>query len=225
MPRNIYQSYKQTLAAGELASFNVYGSFLSVLTWADATDPSIIINRGQEMKIKPGMSLRIIPEQNQNDAAINANDATPGQGVDVMTFLQFRNNGASPVTLEFATSDGEIRDQRFSVSGSINTLDANSAAILGELQGPTAAGTDAADVTVGVSAVQVITSNAARHAFIIQADPTNTGKIHLGFTNAVTTTRKIVTLSAGASIMIDDYRGDIYAISDTAAQKVQASWY
>lgn len=97
--------------------------------------------------------------------------------------------------------------------------------ILAELQGISTAGNDAADATVGTSAVSALAANASRKACLIQADITNTGKIYLGFTNAVTTTRKVVALQAGQTFSVDDYRGDIYAISDVAGQKISASWW
>ena len=207
MPRNIYQSYKQTLAAGELASFNVYGSFLSVLTWADTTDPSIIINRGQEMKIKAGMSIKIIPDQNANMAAINANDATPGQGIDIMSFVQFRNNGASPVVLEFATSDGEIRDQRFTTQGSLQVIDVAASASLN-------AGKQTTNTTAALA-----NNTAGRVYCMIQSDPANTDKIYIGGSGVTSAgVNAGAQLSPGQSIVIDKFSGQIYTVAASGTQ-------
>lgn len=94
--------------------------------------------------------------------------------------------------------------------------------IAAELQGSTT-GTDTDDVAVGVTQVTALAANTARKSLCIQADPANTGKIFIGFTTAVATTKKIACLVPGASIMLDDFRGALYAISDTAAQKISAS--
>jgi len=98
--------------------------------------------------------------------------------------------------------------------------------IQAELQGPTAAGTFGNDATVGTTpVVSALAANANRHAFIIQADLTNTGTIYLGFDNTVSSTKKICSLTPGQSFLLDDYRGPVFAVASAAGQKISASEY
>jgi hypothetical protein len=85
-----------------------------------------------------------------------------------------------------------------------------------ELQGSTS-GTYGQD-TIGTSQAQVFASNSNRKAFLVQADPANSGKIYIGFDNTVATNKAIACLEAGQSLILDDYRGAIHAISDAAGQ-------
>ncbi len=92
-------------------------------------------------------------------------------------------------------------------------------AIRDELRGIATPGTFD-DVAVGVAAVSVIAANAARKGCVVQAKKSNTGLIYIGFANTVASTKALAELQAGMSIYFDDYRGDIFAISDAAAQVV-----
>ena len=91
--------------------------------------------------------------------------------------------------------------------------------ILNELQGPVS-GAAFNEVAVGITPVKVIASNVNRRAFTVQADSANADKIYVAFDNTVAVNKAAVVLSPGQSLMIDDYRGDVYCISGTAAQNV-----
>jgi hypothetical protein len=74
--------------------------------------------------------------------------------------------------------------------------------------------------TIGVSPVKVVPSNVLRCSACLQSKASNIGKIYVGFDNTVTTTKFAAELERGDSFGIDDYQGDIYAISDTASQYI-----
>jgi hypothetical protein len=108
----------------------------------------------------------------------------------------------------------EIIDNRSSISMAM--LD-----ILAELQGDIAPETIGTEKTVGTTpAVEVLAANADRKGAMVQAKDSNLGIIYIGLDNTVTTTKWVAQLSAGASLPIDDYRGPIFAIADTAAQRL-----
>ena len=91
--------------------------------------------------------------------------------------------------------------------------------VLAELQGDIAQENWSTEKTVGTtSAVQVLAANTARKGAMVQAKNSNTGVIYIGFDNTVSTTKWVAQLQAGMSWALDDYRGPIFAISDTAAQ-------
>lgn len=203
MARDFYRDFNFTLSAGQIIPVAAWGSYLTILDNNTAFDILVSIDGNAFQPIPAGVSVELPQDQSYAGFLI-------------------QNSSAGAMTVHFAISSGKIVDARFKTSATLNTSDAN---LLAELQGITTPGTFAADATVGVAAVSALASNAARKACLIQADATNTGKIFLGFDNTVTTVKKIITLSPGASFVVDDYRGDIYAISDTAAQKISASWW
>jgi len=93
-------------------------------------------------------------------------------------------------------------------------------AIRDELKGDTDEENWDTEKTVGTSAVQVLASNSDRKCLLVQAKSTNTGIIYIGFDNTVTSTKWVAELQAGQSLMIDDYRGEIYAIASADGQKL-----
>ncbi len=107
----------------------------------------------------------------------------------------------------------EVLDNRTALVSS--TLLTN---ILDQLKGGTAFQTWDTEKTVGLAEGIVIASNVLRKGAMIQAKSSNTGKIYIGFNNTVTSTKWVAELSPGMSFSIDDYQGDLYAISDTAGQ-------
>jgi len=117
----------------------------------------------------------------------------------------------------------EIIDNRSGMSASMQNIltELQSGVIASELQGIATAGTYDTQKTVGNSnVVTVLAANTARKGGIIQSKQANTGLIYLGFDNAVTTSKWFVELQPGQAYPIDDYRGPIFAISDTAGQLV-----
>lgn len=92
-------------------------------------------------------------------------------------------------------------------------------AVRDELKG-SSSGTDNTNATIGTSAVLVLAANTSRKAFMVSAPAANTGKIYIGFTSGLTTSKGIAELQPGMSLMLDDYQGTVYAISGTAAQSL-----
>lgn len=98
-------------------------------------------------------------------------------------------------------------------------VEAAVAAVEAELQGDTThQGFD--EVAVGLEAVPVVALNAARKGCSVQSHPTNGGLVYLGFDDTVGPTKYAAVLSGGDAYSWDNYRGVIYAESDTADQKV-----
>lgn len=88
-----------------------------------------------------------------------------------------------------------------------------------ELQGGTTL-TNPADISVSISAV--VLAAAARKACSFYADLANTDVIYLG-NASVSATRKMITLSPGDFISLDDYAGAISAIAGSGTQKLSVS--
>ena len=190
-----YQYFKRMIAAGEIIDINAFGSLITLLK-TDGTKNILISIAGQSFQELPaGISVKLLPGE-------------------FFTKLQFQNTEASPVTIEFTLATGNINDNR--ISASLQQVLEN---VRDELKG-SASGADNAKATVGVAAVVVLAANTSRKAFIVSAPAANTGKIYIGFTSGITTSKGIAELQAGMSLMLDDYQGTVYAISDTAAQSL-----
>ncbi len=125
--------------------------------------------------------------------------------------IDFMNPNAGSVTIEYIMSTGLVRS-----SPTIIALDE----ILAELRGGVSAGTYGPEKTVGVAQGEVLAANANRKAFNLQAKSTNSGKIYLGYSIAVSTTGWFAELQAGQACMLDDYRGPVFAIASEADQKL-----
>lgn len=106
-----------------------------------------------------------------------------------------------------------VVDNRSSISSAMND-------VVAELRGDITPETIGTEKTIGAAAAIVIAANADRKGCNVQAKSTNTGIIYVGFDNTVTSTKWVAELQAGQAFSIDDYRGDIYAISTAAGQLV-----
>jgi len=106
-----------------------------------------------------------------------------------------------------------VVDNRSAISLTMND-------VLRELQGDITPENWDTEKTVGTAAVSILAANANRKACTVQAKSTNTGRIYVGFANTVTSSKWVAELLPGMAFSVDDYRGDIYAISDIAAQLV-----
>lgn len=104
-----------------------------------------------------------------------------------------------------------------------NTLTASYLAnIQAELQGGSTL-TNAADVSVTTSAASVLAADSP-HAVSFFADLANTDVIYIG-NASVSATRKWIALRAGDFFSVDDYKGEVYAVSGSGTQKLSvASW-
>lgn len=74
------------------------------------------------------------------------------------------------------------------------------------------------NAAVGLAAVQIITTNAYRRSYEVQAGAGNVANIWIGYTNLTTSLNAIKVLAAGQSFWQHDYRGEIYAIAGAAGQ-------
>jgi hypothetical protein len=108
----------------------------------------------------------------------------------------------------------------FSVIDNRSAISQSMLDVLAELKGDTIPENWGTEKTVGTSAVQILASNANRHACTIQAKSTNTGIIYVGFDNTVTSTKWVAELQPGMSYSVDDYRGELQAIATAAGQLV-----
>lgn len=109
-------------------------------------------------------------------------------------------------------------DELFRIIDNRSQLSDTMQAILDELKGITAAGTQGSEITVGTSAVQVFAAGANRKGCSMQSKYTNSGIIYLGFENTVSSTIWWKQLMPGDDQAIDDYRGPVYAIASAAGQ-------
>lgn len=66
----------------------------------------------------------------------------------------------------------------------------------------------------------IIQTNRNRYGVVVSADKTNTGKVYIGFSRNVSSASFFICLSAGEWFSLDRFRGEIYAISDTASQNL-----
>jgi len=76
------------------------------------------------------------------------------------------------------------------------------------------------ETTIGTTASKILDTNTSRKQFSIQAHPTNTGNIYILYGASVSTTKYKAILQAGQFYCDDVYKGVVYAISDTANQKI-----
>jgi len=106
-----------------------------------------------------------------------------------------------------------VVDNRSAISLTMND-------VLAQLQGDITPENWDTEKTVGTAAVSILAANANRKACNVQAKSTNTGRIYVGFANTVTSSKWVAELLPGMAFSVDDYRGDIYAIADIAAQLV-----
>jgi len=106
-----------------------------------------------------------------------------------------------------------VVDNRSAISLTMND-------VLAQLQGDITPENWDTEKTVGTAAVSILAANANRKACTVQAKSTNTGRIYVGFANTVTSSKWVAELLPGMAFSVDDYRGDIYAIADIAAQLV-----
>lgn len=90
--------------------------------------------------------------------------------------------------------------------------------ILEQLQGDFNGSEYSAIVGTTVSAQPIVQKNAIRKGVIITADPDNAGITYIGFTRNVSAANFFFFLRAGDWFSIDDFRGEIYAVADTASQ-------
>jgi hypothetical protein len=192
----IYQFFRRTIAAGETSRISVFGNYLTLLSTTGSSNIRVSINGQSEQELPQGLSVELPADNN-------------------FKYLEFRNTEAAPVTIEITVSNGKVNDARASAN-----LTTGIEAVRDELKGDTVPENWGAEKIVGLAAVQIIALNANRKACIIQAKASNTDKIYIGFDNTVSTTKWVAELQAGQALVLDDYRGDLYAIANAAAQLV-----
>ena len=93
--------------------------------------------------------------------------------------------------------------------------------ILDQLKGQVTYENWGPEITVGnAEAILILAEDVHRKACNIQAKSTNDGKVYLGYSNMVTTTKWIAELQAGQSYSTSNFLGNIYGRADMAAQLV-----
>ncbi|KKN29776.1 hypothetical protein LCGC14_0840740 [marine sediment metagenome] len=182
-----------TLAAGERKRVDEVASFFMLISNTGTLRIKIAIDDDPLSDIPTGYEYRELKED------------------FFYKHIDFKNPNVGSITIEYIMSSGIVRS-----SPTIIALDE----ILAELRGEAVAGTDDTEKTIGVAQSTVLAVNTSRKAFNLQAKSTNSGKIYLGFTNAVTLTKWFAELQAGQACMLDDYRGPVFAIADAADQKL-----
>lgn len=188
----ILEPFEETIAAGGYRRIDFYARMLTILSNSAGDKISVGIGEKKPVLLKAGLQYEL------------------PQG-DTFKSLLIYNQAASETTVELILSDGIVHDNRLTISGSVFDN------LLNELQGDTTA-ENAGRSTVGVAAVQIVAANADRKGIDIQADPANTDFIYLFTDNTVSTAIWFAKLSPGQGWSRDNYRGDVYAISGTAAQ-------
>ena len=108
----------------------------------------------------------------------------------------------------------DVVDHRTAASATLND-------ILEQLEGGTIDGQTGPEFDVGLAAIELLPFQSSRVGFSLQAKSTNTGNIYIGFYDGVLTTGFwFAELQPGQPLMKSNYRGPLWAISDTANQKL-----
>jgi len=198
----ILQYYKETLPAGTYRPVYAYAKNLTILSNTISDQISIGIGELSPVPLKAGLQYEL------------------PQG-DHFNKLLLYNQAASGTTVEFILSNGTVRDNRLSISGSVfSGIQTATEGILEELQGDVLPQDWGTEKTVGIAAVEILNAETDRKSAFIQSKQVNTGLIYVGFDNTVSTSKWVAELQPGAAFSVDDYRGPLFAISDTAAQLV-----
>ncbi|MFA5101118.1 MAG: hypothetical protein WC547_09575, partial [Candidatus Omnitrophota bacterium] len=144
--KSSYRYFTFTLAAGAVQQLGIYGKFIRVLSCSVATNPQMSIqNEGYEI-IPAGIAVEL-PQ------------------ADDFSYVSFYNSGGVAMTLEVCFSSGIIHDSRLSLSGTVNTSDAN---LLEQLKGDAAPENwGLVAVSSGAGGTEVVASNAARKSVLV----------------------------------------------------------
>lgn len=193
--KTFFDTFDIIVPANSIYPLASYNRFVTLLENDQNADVRVRIGQGGAMaRLKKGLSVELPQDE-------------------MFSTLLFENTTGVPMALTIALSCGRVYDNRFNISGS--TVFDN---ILGELQGDTVPEDWGTEKTIGVAQSQVLTTNATRKGFSIQAKNSNAGLIYLGYDATVTSSKWIVELPAGAVWSKDDYRGAIHAIASVAGQ-------
>jgi len=127
------------------------------------------------------------------------------------------------ITILYATEAPEylkIIDNRSATSLDLQGVRQAVELVRDELRGDTTPQDWGTEKTVGIAAVEILNAETDRKSAFIQSKQVNTGLIYVGFDNTVSTSKWVAELQPGAAFSVDDYRGPLFAISDTAGQLV-----
>jgi len=194
----VLEPFNETLQPGEYKPIYSYGQMLTILSNSAAADIWVGIGELRPVPLEAGLQYEL-PQGNTYNK------------------LLLYNPEAVPTTVKLILSIGDVRDNRMSVAGQINTSDL---LVLQQLQGNMLPLGHGAEKIIGVAQSQILAANVNRIGFSVQAKSTNGGIIYVGFADSVTTGNWVAELQAGMSYTLDNYRGPIHAISDTANQKL-----
>lgn len=196
--KSFYRYYNVTIGAGASREINVQAKFMAVLSW-DGTNKALIrVGDQPEENFPAGVAIKL--------PNVSGRDEFFGKVI-------IRNDNVSSAILEIAFSDGEIYDNRLTLSGTVFDN------LLAEARGETAP-QGFGLVTIGTAVTLAVASNTDRKSVLIQNPPTNTGLMYVGFDNTLLSTKYACVLSAGQIFSCDDYRGDIYCLGTVAGEKI-----
>lgn len=218
------------LAIGEYGEHAVSGSYLRLRKSSTILPVDVIINNdktlpmyaGRAVKFRDGDGFQKIAINNTTGVIVDLEfDVAESAEVtdDSLTVLNNVNCDivASTQLDDILAMNTTIKADSALILAKNTVIETDAAAILAELQGIATAGAFGR-VTVGVAAVSIKAANASRKGIDVQADPANTDFIYLGFADTVTTAIWFAKLAPGQGWSRDNYRGDVFAISGTAAQ-------
>lgn len=118
-----YQNIKLVLAAAESRSLGVYGRYFRVLANTNASfNPQVRIGNNPAQDVPSGVGI---------DLFDGADPASPNNTFVNLTITN--PDPSNPMTVTIATSNGHVDDNRFAVSTTLNTKDANSDAMKTDL--------------------------------------------------------------------------------------------
>lgn len=191
----IFQHFEETIPAGSHRTIYFYSRMLTILDNSAGDDIRVGIGSMKPVPLKAGLQYELPQDDDRFDS------------------IQLYNPSGSATTVKLILSQGVVRDNRLTISGTVFED------LLTEQQGDTAH-ESYGRVTVGVAAVEAIAANTDRKGVGIQSDPDNDDYIYLGYDDTVDTDNWFAKLSAGQAWSRDNYRGPVYAISETADQYI-----
>lgn len=187
-----YEYILRPVLDNEIYEANVFGKFVSILAWGSTTDLLISIEGEAFSRIKAGMSVKL------------PDTAKPFYSI------RFQNLTGGTVTLEYAVSDGQIIDNRLTVSGTVIASIPGKAAAIGFNA------LAISNVAPGTS----IAANTARRSIFIQNLKANAGDMYIGTADTLTAAIYGRRLSPGDFHSFDDYTGAVYILSTVNNEKV-----
>lgn len=171
--KSYYRYFDITIAAGEIYQLNVFGRFMSILYNSSTTDPLVAINGQPEEKIPAGLSIKLSDEEYS------------------FKKIEIRNSSGSSMSLKLAFSSGEVYDNRFAVT---STLDVNTAT-------DTISTPAALTIPTTAPGAASIAASTSRREVVIQNNGAN--PLWIGDANVDGANNRGIKVAAGDSIVLN----------------------